>query len=161
MLSPCRFQSWKAYKVGTLVFTLTAGIMHGVPSSMMPKVPKYDIGTALVGYKNSIPKTTLKSSRGATVKLVVPFYPPICSSTPFAMPWIGFAAELKALMRLMPLSVFSPKRLYPRIFSCADPIFLCRPNTTKALCPPLPHCVAIDSVLSGKKLIRGTYCSVV
>lgn len=104
-------QSWKADKVGTLVFTLTVGIMHGVPSSMMPKVPKYGIGTALVGSKNSIPKTTLKSSRGATVKLVVPFYPPICSSTPFAMPWIGFAAELTALMRLVSLSVFSPKRL--------------------------------------------------
>lgn len=106
-------QSWKAEKVGTLVFTLTVGIMHGVPSSMMPKVPKYGIGTA--GSKNSIPKTTLKSSRGATVKLVVPFYPPICSSTPFAMPWIGFAAELTALMRLVSLSVFSPKRLSPRI----------------------------------------------
>ena len=37
-------------KVGTLLFTL--GIMPGLPSSMMPKVPKYGVGTALVS-KNS------------------------------------------------------------------------------------------------------------
>ncbi|KAK4412076.1 hypothetical protein Salat_2972900 [Sesamum alatum] len=40
--------SCKADKVGTLVFTLRLGIMPGVPSSMMPKVPKYGVGTALV-----------------------------------------------------------------------------------------------------------------
>lgn len=38
----------KADKVGTLVFTLTLGIMPGVPSSMMPKVPKYGLCPAKV-----------------------------------------------------------------------------------------------------------------
>ena len=42
--------SCKADKVGTLVFTLRLGIMPGLPSSMMPKVPKYGVGTALVWY---------------------------------------------------------------------------------------------------------------
>lgn len=40
--------SGKVDKVGTLVFTLTLGIMPGVPSSMMPKVPKYGLCTAFL-----------------------------------------------------------------------------------------------------------------
>lgn len=66
------------------------------------------------------------------------------------MPWIGFAAELTALMRLVPLYVFSPKRLaFP-----SDMKFWVAPVSTRALCPLLSHCVGIDSVLSGKKLIQ-------
>ena len=34
--------------MGTLVFTLTLGIMPGLPSSMMPKVPKYGLCTAFL-----------------------------------------------------------------------------------------------------------------
>jgi len=55
--------SCKANKVGTLVFTLTIGIMHGVSSSMMPKVPKYGIGTS-VGSKRD-PLIKAKNRVGA------------------------------------------------------------------------------------------------
>lgn len=40
--------SCKADKVGTLVFTLRLGIMPGLPSSMMPKVPKYGLCPAFL-----------------------------------------------------------------------------------------------------------------
>lgn len=68
----------KADKVGTLVFTLRLGSMPGLPSSMMPKVPKYGIGTALVWYPRTL--SLRRPSRVATVKLVVSFHPPICGS---------------------------------------------------------------------------------
>lgn len=65
----------KADKVRTLVSGLRIGIMPSHPSSMMPKVPTYGVGKALVWYPKTILKTTVKSYRGATVKLVMSFHP--------------------------------------------------------------------------------------
>ena len=47
------------------------------------------------------------------------------------------------------ISPFSPENLYLFVL-----ILFASVGPTKALYPLLPHCVAIDSVLSGKKLIQ-------
>lgn len=71
-------------------------------------------------------------------------------SIPYPLAWSHPLCLSSSLRPKRDLSFFHLKVFFIR----ADPIRLCRPNTTKALCPLLPHCVAIDSVLSGKKLIQ-------
>lgn len=76
----------------------------------MPNESTNGIGTAFVWRRKSMPRMTLKSSKGTAKRFILPTHAPILRGTDLANPWIGVACELTAFMRLESFSNLNPMR---------------------------------------------------